>query len=30
MAGKGPPVPTPKLKTKIPVSGQATKRVIIP
>ena len=30
MAEKGPPAPTPKLKTKIPVAGQTTKRVIIP
>ena len=26
MAEKGPPVPTPKLKTKIPVAGQTKKK----
>ena len=26
MAEKGPPAPTPKLKTKIPVAGQTTKK----
>ena len=26
MAERGPPAPTPKLKTKIPVAGQITKK----
>ena len=29
MAEKKPPAPTPKLKKKLPVTGQTTKKVII-